>query len=91
MEKDEKMMVKYTNRKWKYMRKISPTKTGGRLVNLSKILPPDWIYADVSLLKSSNDSVTVQFDVIRRLGDAAKHSTNIPRTTGKDESGKQPD
>ena len=86
MENVEKTAVKYTNQKWKYMRKISPTKTGGRLVNLSKVLPPDWLYADVSLLKSSNNSITVQFDVIRRSGDAAKHTKRIPRKTGPTES-----
>lgn len=63
------------------MRKITFTKTGGRLVNLSGMIPNDWVYADAYLVKSDENAIIVEFNVIRRTINDIKHSKRIPRTT----------
>jgi hypothetical protein len=78
---DSLMGKKKEAKSWKCMRKITPTHSNGRLINLGGMIPKDWSYADVFILDSNNDSVTIQISVIRRVGDGARNTGELPRAT----------
>ena len=67
------------------MRKITPTRTGGRLINLAGILPKDWEYADVYLTKASRNTILVEFDLVRLVTDHVRNTERLSRTTEKPE------
>lgn len=60
--------------KWLCMRKITPTRTGGRLVNLGGVLPEDWQYVDLYSFSESKDVVMVRLVVVRRETEDARYS-----------------
>jgi len=63
------------------MRKVTFTKTGGRLVNLAGIVPEDWEYVDVQRKESMLGSIIVQIDLVRSVNDSARNTRKLQRPT----------